>query len=312
MKAKAKLTLGLKIVALTIILFLCYSVANTVMGIVLPIPTAELATYFVQSIDPADAVLPLLIVCACHAAVLSYPIVRSRWTGWRLILAIFLVQYGVTTFLSAIEAVVFLKYLVDIMPAAMIPHQFAHGAVVAALFSPMAVLIHGKMTGARDTQKPDRMPDMGWMRWIGRLLAIGAIYVAVYFSFGLLVFMPLVGDAFQSYYGDLQTPAWMPLLQVARGIIWAILALPVIRMMEGQRWESNLAVALLFSVLMGFLLLMPNPIMPEAIRRAHFVEVTSSNFLFGWIVAWVLQRRHVSIRNLLRRPGHPSKREATL
>jgi hypothetical protein len=310
MKTKATVALGLKVFALTIILFLCYSVANTVMGIVLPIPTAELASYFVQSIDPADAALSLLVVCACHAAVLSYLIVRSRWTGWRLVLTIFLVQYSVTTFLSAIEAVVFLKYLVDIMPAAMIPHQFAHGAVVAALFSPVAVLIHGKMKGARDTQ--EHMPDMGWMAWIGRLLAIGVIYVVVYFLFGLLVFMPLVGDAFQSYYGNLQTPAWMPLLQVARGIIWAILALPVVRMMKGRRWESNLAVALLFSVLMGFLLLMPNPIMPEKIRRAHFVEVTSSNFLFGWIVAWVLQRRHVSIRNLLRRPGHPSKREATL
>jgi hypothetical protein len=312
MKTKATLTLGLKIVALTIILFLCYTVANTVMGMVLPVPTAELASYFVQSIDPADVALPLLLVCACHAAVLSYPIVRSRWTGWRLVLAIFLVQYGVTTFLSAIEAVVFLKYLVDIMPAAMIPHQFVHGAVVAALFSPVAVLIHGKMKGTRDTQEPDQTPFIGWMAWIGRFLAIGVIYVVVYFLFGLLVFMPLVGDAFQSYYGDLQTPAWMPLLQVARGVIWAILAVPVIRMMEGRRWESNLAVALLFSVLMGFLLLMPNPIMPETIRRAHFVEVTSSNFLFGWIVAWALQRRHGNLRDLFRGQERLSKGEVTL
>lgn len=312
MKIKAAVALGLKMVALTIILFLCFMVANTVMGIVLPASTAELASYFVRSIDPVDATLPLLVVCACQAAVLSYPIVRSRWTGWRLVLAIFLVQYGVTTFLSAIEAVVFLKYLVDIMPAAMIPHQFAHGAVVAALFSPVAVLIHGKIKGNEPTQQPNPRLAISRTEWVWRLLLIAIAYVVIYYSFGLFVFMPLAGEAFQSYYGELQPPAWLPLLQVIRGIIWAILALPVIRMMKGRRWESNLAVALLFSVLMGFLLLMPNPIMPETIRRAHFVELTSSNFLFGWIVAWVLQRRHGTLRDLFRGQERLSKGEVTL
>lgn len=47
-------------------------------------------------------------------------------------------------------------------------------------------------------------------------------------------------------------------------------------------------VALLFSILMGFLLLLPNPYMPEVIRLSHFVEVALSNFLFGWIAGWWL------------------------
>ena len=312
MNAKTIITLGLKVVILTIILYLCFMVANTVMGIVLPVSTAELASYFVQSIDPADAVLPLLVVCACQAAVLSYPIVRSRWSGWRLVLMIFLVQYGIMAFMSAIEAVVFLKYLVDIMPAAMIPHQFAHGAVVAALFSPMAVLIHGKIKGREPTQQPNPRLVMGWTEWVWKLLLIAIAYVVIYFSFGSFVFMPLAGEAYQSYYGDLQPVAWLPLLQVVRGIMWAVLVLPVIRTMKGRWWETCLAVALLSSVLMGFLLLLPNPIMPDAIRRAHFVEVTFSNFLFGWIVAWVLHRRHGSVRDLFRWPERLSRREATL
>jgi hypothetical protein len=33
--------------------------------------------------------------------------------------------------------------------------------------------------------------------------------------------------------------------------------------------------------LMGSLLLVPTEIMPDTIRMAHFVEVSSSNFLFG-------------------------------
>jgi hypothetical protein len=83
-----------------------------------------------------------------------------------------------------------------------------------------------------------------------------------------------------------------------RGLIWAALALPVIRMMKGRWWEAGLAVALLFSVLMASSLLVPNELMPKAIRMAHFVEVSSSNFLFGWIVVWLLNRHHSSLREL--------------
>jgi hypothetical protein len=31
-----------------------------------------------------------------------------------------------------------------------------------------------------------------------------------------------------------------------------------------------------------------NPIMPDAVRLAHFKEIFSSNFIFGWFVVWVL------------------------
>jgi len=79
---------------------------------------------------------------------------------------------------------------------------------------------------------------------------------------------------------------------------WTALALPVIRMMKGRWWEAGLAVALLFSVLMGFLLLLPNPYMPDTIRMAHFVEVSLSNFLFGWVVVWLLNRHHGSLPEL--------------
>jgi len=110
----------------------------------------------------------------------------------------------------------------------------------------------------------------------------------------MLVAMPIGGKAFQQFYGDLQMPAWFLPFQMVRGMIWAALAIPVIRMMRGRLWETGLAVALLFSVLMGSLLLVPNEYMPNQVRMAHIVEVSSSNFLFGWIVVWILGRIHRS------------------
>lgn len=32
---------------------------------------------------------------------------------------------------------------------------------------------------------------------------------------------------------------------------------------------------------------MPNPYFPDSVRWVHFMEVTSSNFVFGVIVAWL-------------------------
>jgi hypothetical protein len=78
-----------------------------------------------------------------------------------------------------------------------------------------------------------------------------------------------------------------------RGVLFALLALPVIKMMKGKWWEAGLAVALLFSVLFSVLLLPPgDPVMPRAVRVAHLVEITSENFIFGWIVVWLLNRHH--------------------
>lgn len=73
-------------------------------------------------------------------------------------------------------------------------------------------------------------------------------------------------------------------------MIWAALAIPVVQMMRGRLREAGLAVALLFTVLFAGLLVPPNEYMPDQVRLAHIVEVSSSNFLFGWIVVWILAR----------------------
>lgn len=277
MKAKTTVTLGLRVVILTFILFALYSI--DFLGLSLS-----------EGVQISPAMV--LLVCFLHTVVLSYVIVRSRWAGWRLTLAIFFVFYGVTWFQSLIEAVVFLQYLTDIMPAEAFPGLFLNGAISAALFSPLAVLIHGRMREDKQKQQPNLRLVMPWTKWVWKMIVIGIIYLAVYLSFGMFVFQPLAGEAFGKYYGDLRLPGWFFPFQIMRGIIWAALALPVIRMMRGRWWEAGLAVALLFSVLMGSQLLEPTEFMPEAIRMAHLVETFSSNFLFGWIVVLVLNRHH--------------------
>ena len=116
MKAKTTVTLGLRVVILTFILFALYSI--DFLGLSL--------SEGVQ-ISPAMG----LLVSFLHTVVLSYLIIRSRWADWQLILAIFFVFYSVTTFQSQIETVVFLQYLTDIVPAEALPGLFLNGAISA-------------------------------------------------------------------------------------------------------------------------------------------------------------------------------------
>ena len=63
---------------------------------------------------------------------------------------------------------------------------------------------------------------------------------------------------------------------------------------QGRAWESGLMVGLLFAMGSSPLLL-PNPFMPEAVARVHLVETATSNFLFGWLVGWLLALPRISI-----------------
>ncbi len=284
-KSKTVITLVIKIIALTFALLIIQAIASKVAG---------MDTSLQQQVDPAVAGQYALLTSFLFTGVLSYPIMRSTWSGWKLVLTIAVVFYGVMTFLSQIETVVFLKYLVDIVDPEMIPKLFIQGAIVTALFSPIAVWAYGKMKRGEDhdpqddPQEPGNTLTMPFSQWAWKLTLLAIIYVLIYISFGQFVFIPLAGDAFEEFYVGLEMPQWVLLLQAVRALIWVALAIPVIRMMKGPWWEAGLAVALMFSVLMGALLLIPQDIMPDAIRMAHFVEVTLSNFLFGWIVVFVL------------------------
>ncbi len=81
---------------------------------------------------------------------------------------------------------------------------------------------------------------------------------------------------------------WLPLLQGLRALLWTLAALPVIRAFKGSALETGIAIGLAYALFMNSVHLMPNPLMPEAVRMTHFVETASSNFIFGLIVGWLL------------------------
>lgn len=279
---KATITTAIRFVAVAVLYFVSFVVIS---GALLSTPR--------QQPTPSEAgatLLALLAVSLINAAVWTYVVLRSRWSGWTLIATVFFVFYGVSTLMPQIET----AYFVTGLPPGMLPRLFLAGLIMAAVFSPLAVLILGKARSQTNQSRPLSAS-------IPKLLLIAIAYVVIYFTFGY--FIAWKNEAVRAYYGGndpgnfiahisslLRTEPLLFLLQVVRGLLWAAIAVPVIKMMKGEWWEAGLAVALLFAMTSS-LLLIPNPLMPAEVRMAHLVETSTSNFLFGWLVVLLLREQ---------------------
>ena len=285
---KTNLLLLIRVLLLVLVYFVTFAVVS---AIVIP-RVPQIAAQDVEANIP----LSLLIVSLLNAVVVAYVILRSRIVGWPLVLLVFIELFGVSTFLSQIETLVFVTRL----PPGMLPRIFLSGLFVALIFSTLAVVICGKLKASGKVERTSRL-NLSVRQWLVRFILLGCCYVIIYFTFGY--FLAWRNPAVRAYYqgGELtsfmsqlssvvrDTP-WLPLFQFARGVLWVILGVLLIRVIKGQWWEAGLAVALCFAVFMSALLLIPNPLMPREVRLAHLIETASSNFLFGWLVVVVLVR----------------------
>ena len=286
---KSAFLIPLKVIALTIILFVCFAIGGGVIG----------QQGSSQTSEQAHTAAALLAVCFLDTVVLAYVILRSRWTSWRLIATVFFVFYGVMTFMSQIETAVFVTRL----PPGILHSLFLMGIVIAAPFSVLAVVILGKRkTDTINTELNTRLV-MPKKEWAWKLSVIAIVYLILYFTFGY--FIAWKNPAVREYYGGidegsffarmkavLANQSWLIPFQILRAMLWTAIALPVIRMMKGPWQETALAIGLLFAVVMTSQLLLPNPYMPEAVRTAHLMEIAPSNFIFGWLIGWLLAQRH--------------------
>lgn len=288
----AALKIAIRIVALAIVYFICFVLISAAL---LALPAEQPAP-----VDASAAFAALWAVSFLNTAVFAYVILRSRWAGWKLVLAIFFIFYGVTTVMGQIET----WFFVTRLPPGMLTRLFLAGAIMAALFSPLAVLILGKRKSNSTSYANQERLKFSSGEWLVKLVLIAVAYIIIYFTFGY--YIAWKSPAVRAYYGGSDpgsflaqmssvvrnTPMLLP-LQAVRALLWTLLAVPVIRMMKGQWWEAGLAVALLFGVAMTSQLLLPNPLMPEEVRMAHLLETASSNFLFGWLLVRVLGGRRL-------------------
>lgn len=237
---KTAFSVALKVIALTIIMFIFFAVAGGVVG-----PQGDSQT----SEQAGTAAVALLAVCFLNTGVLTHIILRSRWAGWRLIATVFFVFYGVMTFMSQIESAVFVTRL----PAGVLPRLLLMGALIAVPFSVLAVLILGKRKAESVSTERNMRLVMPPSEWAWKLAVIALAYLILYFTFGY--FIAWRNPAVRAYYDGIDEGSffahmgtvlgstfWLIPFQILRAMLWTVIALPVIRMMKGQWQETSLAI----------------------------------------------------------------------
>lgn len=260
--------------------FLWMLAAFTISGSLITVPVHSAPE------EASQAGLALLIVSLVDSLVLSYIILRSRWFGLKLMAAVFVIHFGVQTFMSQIETLFFINAVK--IPMDVLVGVIGTGLVRALIFAPVAVFVLGKFRGSAETGASSRLA-LSTKQWVTRFVILALVYVVVYFGFGYFVAMQWA-EARNYYAGTFTPDLTLPLFQILRGVMWAGLALLVVALMQGKKWETYLAPGLTFSVLLASSLIFPNPFMPFAVREAHFFELISSMLTYGVIAGWVWLR----------------------
>lgn len=229
---------------------------------------------------PFDLTQALLLTAAAYALVLAPYAARLRGGFLSRMMAVFVVLYVVGSVLSVIETVYFNSYTK--LPGALIAQVALSGLVQAAIAAPAAAALWRGRAGEPEAI-PETIEGFGW-----RFALIVPLYILFYFGAGQ--FIAWQGAQLRAYYdqGMHIDRAQVALLQAGRGLIWAGLAWMSVRQLTGSLWSRAVIVGLVFAVVMVMPLAFPNPYMPWAVRKMHFVEIASSNLLFGLLAAWLL------------------------
>jgi hypothetical protein len=296
--SRALLGGALKLLLLTALNLLCAAAAARVfMPAQLTDADAEAAAEWALG-AVGDALL--------FSGLLMFLILRSRLRGARLAGWLVVVLFFVRIAQPQIETLVFEAARARLPPGvfmALWPMGLAH----LALFVPLAVIVLGRWRGAPEPLAFELEMTPG--EWGAKLLCCAALHVPLYFLFGHYIAWqipeirafyggPAELDGFWASMRDMfQKTPWLPFFQLERGLFWALLAVPLVRMTRGSAREAQLGVSLTFAIALSSQLLIPGPHMPEAVRMGHFIEILVSGLVYGWLVARILL--------LKRSPEHP-------
>jgi hypothetical protein len=221
----------------------------------------------------------MFLTNAVTVTALSVLALRSEWRGWRLGAAVAAVPL-VIELVNEVEGVVFL-------PNSPVPWAtvFVQAVIATALTVPVWMLLFGRRA---PTFEPHYHPIVGKSRGerVWKFLVSDASYAIFYIIAGTIIY-PYVRD----FYSSQKLPSMPTILGLellVRGPIFVVLCLMLVRMLGLPRLQGALAAGALFTVLSGVApLLSPNPYFPDSVRWAHLCEVSSSNFVFGMLVAWL-------------------------
>ncbi|MBA4055667.1 MAG: hypothetical protein C0490_13210 [Marivirga sp.] len=249
--------------------------------------------------DPSSGAVAFLIVCSINGFFLSLLIwstryysgfVRSTW----LIVYVFVVQF----LLTQMETY-FFSESIHITNAQIVSILIAGFSMALATIS-IGLIVSGKM----NRLLPKHTFSFNVKKWSSILpllaLLVVVIYPLIYLVFGYYIawqnenlrifYTQLVG--MNSFVGQLSDSFQngVYLYQILRGLIWVGVSAPVVLMLQQNSRTVQYFLVGLFSALPTIMLFIPNPYMPADVAFTHFVETSSSNFLWGLVITFAINK----------------------
>lgn len=182
--------------------------------------------------------LGMIILGVINTALIVALIVTSRWHGWRLALALAFAYYGSFTFITQIETWYFLSEI-TVSPE-LLPRLFIMGLSIPIIFIPLAILICKKWRKI-DVVTNNRYMVMPFKQLLLKLGVIAIIYLVIYWLAGyyiawqnpeLRAFYGSSGEIepfFTHTFATIRDTPGLISLQLIRGALFAIIAMPIIR-----------------------------------------------------------------------------------
>jgi len=272
---KKTLVLIGRILALTIIGLIVTILASAIT----PRPEIVRAA---QNSGNANTMLLLLVDHLVIALIFAFILENTVVRGWKLAGLLFWADFGITTFMMQIETLLFGSAFPGLSVSDVLLLVLT-ALVGTVLFVPLAILVMGKWKGANPEIRPLFKKD-----YLPRVALVAVIYPIFYFFFGY--FVAWQSPAVREFYANSTITTAQPLLtivQIGRGVLWALVALPLLVMFE-KRWVTITAIAVSFSLLPSIALILPNPLMPAPVAHAHLIEIASSMLLFGAATGWIM------------------------
>lgn len=299
MNPKKILIWAFRITVLTVLYFPIWILGSMAIGDLMSMTPSEPGL--------VNEVIGMVILAIINTILIVGLIVTSKWNGWRLAAFLALAYYGAFTLITQVETWYFLTDI-SVSPK-LLPRLFIMGLSIPIIYIPLAILICKKWKKSYVAiENPYTI--MPIKQFLLKLGFIAIIYLAIYWLAGyyiawqnpeLRAFYDNPGEITPFFTHTIATFSQTPsliLLQLVRGILFALILMPVIIGSNVKPWLTGL--------LSGFLLaiphlghILPNPLIPIAsVRFSHMIETATSTFVFGLIIVWLLHRSHSNLKDL--------------
>jgi hypothetical protein len=275
MTGKNALVFATRVIALTILGLIATILASAIT----PRPEIVKAA---QDSPAGQTILLLLLHRFILALIFAFILETTILRGIKLVALLFWAVFGITTVVMQMETIIFGSAFPGLTTSDILLMAFT-AMVTELIFVPISVLVMGKWKSNGVAIRP-----LFNNTYPLKIAIMALVFPVLYFVFGY--FVAWQSAAVREFYATTTITTAQPqltIIQIIRGALWVFAGLPLFMMFDKRRFIV-ITSTLCYSLLPSVSLLLPNPLMPEPVRLAHFVEISLSMALFGALTGWIM------------------------